>query len=144
MRIQIITVYALFLAIIFTNCQSSKEDESYDLVLQNGKIWTGNVSQPWVVWIAIKGNKIGAVGTEDEEAPFATDIIDLKGKLTVPGFNDSHVHFASAGQLLLGINLLDVNEDHLFVERIKETTHRLPKGSWITRGDWRRGYSFRA
>ena len=63
-------------------------------------------------------------------------VIELKNRLVVPGFNDSHVHFASAGQLLLGANLLDVNSDSLFALRITEATERLPKGSWITRGDW--------
>jgi predicted amidohydrolase YtcJ len=62
--------------------------------------------------------------------------IDLEGQLTLPGFNDSHVHFASAGSLLLGINLLDVNDEQKFRQRVQETTQRLPKGSWITRGDW--------
>jgi predicted amidohydrolase YtcJ len=54
----------------------------------------------------------------------------------VPGFNDSHVHFASAGHLLLNINLLDVNNTESFIHRVRETAQRLPKGSWITRGDW--------
>jgi len=38
---------------------------------------------------------------------------------------------------LLGINLLNVNDETLLRERMTETTKRLPKGSWITRGDWR-------
>ena len=54
----------------------------------------------------------------------------------LPGFNDSHVHFASAGHLLLNINLLDVNSTDRFIENVKQTTQRLPAGSWITRGDW--------
>ncbi|HMP99019.1 MAG TPA: amidohydrolase, partial [Cyclobacteriaceae bacterium] len=50
--------------------------------------------------------------------------------------NDSHVHFAQAGHLLLNINLLDVNNTSSFIERVRETVNRLPAGSWITRGDW--------
>ena len=116
-------------------CHKSNEHTPETLLLYNGKIWTGNDQQPWADWVLLEGSRIKTVG-RSSNLPKATRQIDLKGKLTLPGFNDSHVHFASAGALLLGINLLDVNEDVLFIERIKETTQRLPKGSWITRGDW--------
>ena len=115
-------------------CTTSEESQDYDLILSNGKIWTGESDAQWVKWVAVKANKIAAVGNEN--APQASKKIDLQGRLMVPGFNDSHVHFASAGILLLGINLLDVNSDSLFRQRVVEATERLPKGSWITRGDW--------
>lgn len=105
-----------------------------DLVLHNGRIWTGDESAPWGTWVSISGDRIAAVGQEDP--PDAAHTIDLEGRLVVPGFNDSHVHFASAGFLLLGVNLLDVNDDDGFEERIAETAARLPAGSWITGGDW--------
>lgn len=113
----------------------SPEDQRADLLLVNGNIWTGNKNVPDANWIAISNGRIIAIGSDDPNID-ADSIIDLNGAFTLPGFNDSHVHFASAGQLLLGINLLDVSENVLFTERIKETTERLPKGSWITRGDW--------
>ncbi len=108
-----------------------------DLLLTNGKIWTGDKDMPWASWVAIRGSRIIAVGKADE--PFsgkAVKTIDLKGRLTLPGFNDSHVHFAQAGHLLLNINLLDVNNTERFIANVRETTKRLPAGSWITGGDW--------
>ncbi len=126
--------FGLILALLILSCSTN---EQADLVLINGKIWTGDEQLPWAGWVAVKGGKILQVGTNDK--PFAgkaTETIDLAGRLMVPGFNDSHVHFASAGHLLLNINLLDVNNTDAFIERVKETTQRLPKGSWITRGDW--------
>ena len=125
-----------FLVLLITGCQSSQEDQTADLVLENGKIWTGDSEVPWASWVAISNSEIQAVGGADDPKPDATNRIDLEGRLTVPGFNDSHVHFAQAGQLLLGINLLDVNDDERLIERIEETMKRLPEGSWITRGDW--------
>lgn len=127
------SLLATFVLTLFISCQN-QEESSYDLVLTNGKIWTGEESMPWVKWVAVKGNEIAGMG--DTQAPEATKMIDLRGRLMLPGFNDSHVHFASAGSLLLGINLLDVNSDSLFRQRVIEATERLPKGSWITRGDW--------
>ena len=108
--------------------------EGADLVLTNGSIWTGNPEQPWADWIAIEGERIAAVGKG--KAPAGKRIIDLQSRLTVPGFNDSHVHFASAGALLLGVNLLDVNDDEMLRGRLREAVVRFPKGSWITGGNW--------
>lgn len=126
--------FALILTLLILSCSTN---EQADLVLINGKIWTGDEQLPWAGWVAVKDGKILQVGNDDK--PFAgktTETIDLAGRLMVPGFNDSHVHFASAGHLLLNINLLDVNNTDTFIERVKETTQRLPKGSWVTRGDW--------
>ncbi len=127
--------HLLILIVVFTFGCSQKEKA--DLVLTNGKIWTGDKSNPWASWVAVKDERIMAVG--NSEKPFKGEsekIIDLKDRLMVPGFNDSHVHFASAGHLLLNVNLLDVNTADRFIENIAQTVQRLPEGSWITRGDW--------
>ena len=134
-------IFFLFMLCIFLfsfckNDSSSEADGQIDLLLTNAKIWTGNEEMPFAKWVAIQGDRIHSVGGENAAPPLAKKSMDLGGKLMTPGFNDSHVHFASGGHLLLGINLLDVNDEALFKERIKETTARLPKGSWITRGDW--------
>lgn len=121
-------------ALLLFACAKKRE---VDLLLTNGKIWTGNEQQPWATWVAIQDGKILEVG--NTEKPFegvAKNQIDLQQQLTLPGFNDSHVHFALAGHLLLNINLLDVNDADRFISTVKETTQRLPAGSWITRGDW--------
>lgn len=137
MKKQAYFLLTLMLAISLWSCnQETTNNNEIDLVLTNGKIWTGDDAQPWASWIAIKDDKINKVGTEGQNPPKATETIDLEGQLTLPGFNDSHVHFGSAGALLLGINLLDVNDEKKFRVRVQETTERLPKGSWITRGDW--------
>jgi predicted amidohydrolase YtcJ len=120
---------------LFALC-STPEKEQADLLIINAKIWTGNEAQPWADWVAIKGDKILQTGSHQQSEPDAIESIDMQGKLLLPGFNDSHVHFASAGHLLLNINLLDVNNTASFIDRVRETVNRLPEGSWITRGDW--------
>ncbi|HCM74872.1 MAG TPA: hypothetical protein DIS90_00725 [Cytophagales bacterium] len=124
----------ILLAVILAGCAQKQQ---VDLLLSNGKIWTGDEKNPWASWVAVKDERIFAVGNNDQ--PFTGDAIqtiDLNNRLMVPGFNDSHVHFASAGHLLLNINLLDVNDAAQLINTLKETTERLPAGSWITRGDW--------
>lgn len=122
--------------ILFTSCSSNEElPKGESFLLKNGKIWTGDDDNPWAKWVLIQDEKIVRIGN-NTNYPKADKNLDLEGQLALPGFNDSHVHFASAGTLLLGINLLDINDDEGFTQKVKETSERLPEGSWITRGDW--------
>ena len=110
-----------------------------DLALMGGRIYTLDPQKPWVEAIAARGEDIVAVGSTAEIRRFVganTRVIDLRGAFALPGFNDAHVHIDSTGALLVGVNLLDVHEPTAFRERIEAATKRLPKGSWITRGDW--------
>src|SRR5687768_13537414 len=110
-----------------------------DIVLMNGRIYTVDAARPWAEAVAIRGSRIVAVGSNADVKSFAgprTRTIDLKGAFASPGFNDAHVHIDSTGALLVGVNLLDVHEPQLFTARVREAAARLPKGSWITRGDW--------
>jgi predicted amidohydrolase YtcJ len=68
-----------------------------DMVLTNGKIFTSDTTRLHVQAIAIKGNKIIAIGTNEAVNKLAlakTNRIDLKGKTVVPVFNDAHDHLA--------------------------------------------------
>lgn len=131
------TTNLCLLLLLFISCNSDKtSSNNADLLLTNANIWTGDAQNSKANWIAIKDEKIIQIGQKGNTPPTATETIDLQGQLTVPGFNDSHVHFESAGALLLGINLLNVNDEVGLVREMKAATQRLPKGSWITRGDW--------
>lgn len=132
----LLAIFVLFLFTLSACSDSSESSNAPDHLFKNAKIWTGDEQMPWANWVAVKGEQIIALGDDSETPPKAKAETDVGGQLMVPGFNDSHVHFASAGALLLGINLLDVNDEEKFVERVQETTERLPAGSWITRGDW--------
>jgi len=110
-----------------------------DLVLLNGRVYTVDDAQPWAAAVAVAGDRIVAVGTTADIRRYAgeaTRILDLGGAFVSPGFNDAHVHIDATGALLVGVNLLDVHEPAAFTERIAGAAGRLPRGSWITRGDW--------
>jgi predicted amidohydrolase YtcJ len=104
----------------------------------NGKVFTVNENQAYTEAIVVEGNKIIFTGsTKDARLQIdgSTDVIDLNGKLVVPGFNDSHLHFTSGGDYLLGINLRPAlsKEDFVYIlkEYVKGKTDR-----WITGGRW--------
>src|SRR6185503_13011279 len=110
-----------------------------DLILLHGRIYTLDAQKPWAQALAIREDRILAVGGDREIRALAgprTKVIDLHGKFALPGFNDAHVHIEATGALLVGTNLLDVHEPKAFVERVRAAAGRLPRGSWITRGDW--------
>ena len=110
-----------------------------DLILINGRVYTLDPAKPWAEAVAIAGDRILAVGTSAEIRALAgadTRTVDLAGGFALPGFNDAHVHTEGTGALLVGANLLDVHEPKAFTDRLRAAAARLPKGSWITRGDW--------
>ena len=110
-----------------------------DIILINGHVYTGDAARPSAEAIAISGARIAAVGTTADIRALAgssTRVIDLRSAFVLPGFNDAHVHIDSTGALLVGVNLLDVHEPSAFTTRIREAAGRLPKGSWIQRGEW--------
>lgn len=110
-----------------------------DLLLVNGKIWTGNPAQPEAEAVACRNGRILAVGTNAAVRAVAGDgarRIDLGGKRVVPGFNDAHLHFHEGGTRLKNVKLRDAASEAVFRDRIAAFASRLPKGQWILGGDW--------
>src|SRR5215472_4713902 len=110
-----------------------------DLVLLNGKIWTVDPAHPRAEAVASIGSRIVAVGTTAEIKPWigrTTKVVDLDGRLVVPGFNDAHVHFLTGGLHLADVKLRDARSQGEFRDRIRDFAAKLPKGRWITGGDW--------
>lgn len=110
-----------------------------DLVLLNGKVWTVNDAQPLAEAVACRGGRILAVGaTADVRALIGanTRVVNLKGKLAVPGFNDAHVHFLSGGTGLASVQLRDAKSEAEFRERIRAFAAKIGKGRWILEGNW--------
>src|SRR3954463_640324 len=109
------------------------------LAVVNARIWTGNPKRPWAEAIAVRGDRIAAVGSSAEirkRAGASPNVIDAHGQMLVPGFNDSHVHIISAGRGLSSVKLRDASTPAEFIARIKAYAKTIPKGAWITDGDW--------
>ena len=69
--------------------------EPADLLLVDTDVWCGDAARRWATAVAIRGDRIVAVGTDDEvrdrKGP-GTQVLSLAGKAVVPGFQDSHIH----------------------------------------------------
>jgi len=104
----------------------------------NGKIYTVNQQQPIAEAVVVADNKIMFVGSNQEAEKMidvSTKVIDLKGKLMMPGFNDSHLHFTSGGYYLLGINLRRAKSKEEFISLLKDYVKNR-EGRWVTGGRW--------
>ncbi|MGA9055798.1 MAG: amidohydrolase [Terriglobia bacterium] len=119
-----------------------------DLILLHGKIWTGEpvaargetpAPARIVQAVAIANGRILAVGSDEEIRTckgLNTVVVDLRGRLVVPGLADSHVHFIQGGFQLLEVDLKDAPSEEVFVRRIADKASTLPPGRWMRGGNW--------
>jgi predicted amidohydrolase YtcJ len=124
---------------LFATFQIAAAQPAASLVLLNGKVWTVAPSQPRAEAVACLGGHIAAVGTNDQIRKWigpGTQVIDLGGKLVLPGFNDAHVHFYAGGSNLTSVQLRDARSEAEFRDRLAAFAAKQPAGRWITGGDW--------
>ena len=129
----------VILAFLFAMNMLAQSKPAADLVITNAKVWTGDKARPTAQAIAVIGDRIVAVGSNAEVDVLrgsTTKVIDARGKLLLPGFNDAHVHFVDGGLQLDSVQLNDTTSTDEFVRRIGEQAKKTPKGEWIQGGDW--------
>ena len=110
-----------------------------DLIVRNARIWTGDSARPSAQALAVRGERLIAVGSNaeiEQHRSSRTRVIDAGGRFVTPGFIDDHTHFSQAGSLLIGANLLDVSAPAPFASRVKAAVARMSRDAWLTGGDW--------
>jgi predicted amidohydrolase YtcJ len=113
--------------------------EPVTIAIVNAIVWTGESVQPRAEGVALRGDRIVAVGSSSEIRALAgpsTRIIDAHGGMVAPGFIDSHVHFLAGGMNLTSVQLRDAPTPAEFISRIKAFAATVQPGAWITGGDW--------
>jgi predicted amidohydrolase YtcJ len=112
--------------------------QTADVVFLNGNLWTVDSLLPRAQGLAVAGDRILLVGSEEQiRATIGsnTTMVDLDGKFVVPGFIDNHAHFISGGFQLQSVDLRHARDEIEFTRIIRERAERHP-GRWITGGDW--------
>jgi len=130
---------ALFFILLSPAFVPAQSKPAADLIITNAKIWTVDQSRPTAEAVAVLGDRITAVGSNQEVDGWRgpkTQVIDAGGKLLLPGFNDAHVHFVSGGKQLDSIQLNDATSSQEFARRIGERAKVTAKGEWILGGNW--------
>ncbi|MGB5132852.1 MAG: amidohydrolase [Steroidobacteraceae bacterium] len=110
-----------------------------DLAFRNGAIYTVNGARSWAQALAIRDGRIVFVGTNKDletHVGQATRVVDLKGRMLMPGFQDVHIHPISAGVEATRCDLNGLTTADQYVAKIKEYAETHPKEPWILGGGW--------
>jgi predicted amidohydrolase YtcJ len=115
-----------------------------DLIISNGKIITVDANFSIAEALAIKDNRIMAVGKTGDILGLKgakTEILDLQGKTVIPGLQDSHIHFMElGGDLIYKINLAEATSVEEITNLVKEQVLKTEPGNWVLGvcWDWRK------
>jgi hypothetical protein len=126
----------VFLATLSTGLPAA---EPADLVLLNARIYTVDPHLKFAQALAIRDGRIVAVGASEEMQHWTgpdTKVLDLEGKLVLPGFNDAHTHLWHAGSELISVNLKDTRSVAELQQRIRSRLHDYRPGDWVTGSGW--------
>ena len=130
----IVSLSMTFMIMTITFAQKEKAD----LVIINGKVLTIDKNNPNAEAIAVRGEKIIAVGSTSEISSLiekgSTKVIDARGRLVIPGFNDAHVHFGPLDPDF--IELRYTTDPSVITQKVKEQVAKSKPGELIKGGHW--------
>jgi len=110
-----------------------------DLVLTGGHVHTVDDERPRAEAVAVRDGRIVAVGSATEVRPLVgprTRVVDLAGRLLLPGFQDAHIHPIEAGVEQLGCDVRGADGREAVVETIRAYADARPELAWIVGSGW--------
>ena len=140
MKLTIQIVAPLFAAFaFFFACTPNPQSPIPNLILINGNFFTADSLRPQATAVAIQGDRILAVGSDEEIKKLAgdsTEIIDLQGAFAMPGFIEGHGHFLGLGQSLQNLNLMTAKSWQEITGLVAEKAKTTQPGEWIEGRGW--------
>ncbi len=103
-------------------------------LLINGKIKTLDPSRPWAQALAVEAGRIQAVGDDAQVKSLAGSgdrIIDLAGRLVLPGFTDSHVHLVNLALGLTRLRLQETGSPAEVLNIVRDAARKARPGQWL-------------
>lgn len=136
-----VAVAALALAIVpaAAGAHGLAAQQTADLVLRGGRVVTLNDARPDAEAIAVVGDRIAAVGTNAEIAGWigsSTRVIDLDGRLAIPGLIEGHGHFMGIGRARMILDLTTARSWQEIVDMVAGAAARAGPGEWIEGRGW--------
>ncbi len=120
----------------------AKGTRSAELVLLHGKIYTVDANKPWAEALAVTEGRIVAIGTDTEIKPFigtGTKVLDLRGRMVLPGFVDAHMHpLMSADIYFNQVSLFGMSTKEAMIQAIEEFSESHPELDIIRGGGFNR------
>ncbi len=133
--------FLLFIiSIISLSCSGPKpHSASADLIFRNGAVYTMDSARSWAEALAIQDGKISYVGDDSGVEKFRstdTKVVDLEGKIVLPGFHESHIHLVSGGVELGQCDLNGLQTQEEIFEKIRQYASENQDKEWIVGGGW--------
>ena len=126
----------IFIVFLFISCQTKSNST---LVLLNGKIITVNKNFDIQEAVVCAGDKIIFTGSSEEAKTYIgenTKVIDLKGKVVLPGLSDAQGHMLQLGSQLTYLDISHAKSFNEVVEIVRERVKNCEQGEWILGGRW--------
>jgi len=123
----------------FAACSARESTEPADLVLRGGRVVTVDDALPRAEAVAIRGFEIAAVGSDREIDAYVgpeTSVIQLDGRLAIPGLIDGHAHYLSLGEAKTILDLTHAATWNEIVEQVGAAAINAKPGEWIRGTGW--------
>jgi predicted amidohydrolase YtcJ len=136
----LILLFPLIIALFIVNRRVRQTEAPADLILVNGKIVTVDDRVPSATWLAVRGDRIAALGADPKAfnryVGEGTEIVDLGGALTIPGIIESHGHFTGLGQSKTVLDLTKARSWDDIVAMVAAAVAEAKPGDWILGRGW--------
>jgi predicted amidohydrolase YtcJ len=136
-RMRALSLFAILVVLVPTS--SAAERHYADLVLRGGAVYTLTPAKPWAEAVAVSGGRIVFVGGDREASAFVgprTRVVDLDGKMVLPGFHDTHVHPIDGGLEASQCTLYDFSSPDQVAEAVRAYAAAHPNDAWIRGSGW--------
>jgi predicted amidohydrolase YtcJ len=113
--------------------------ETADLVITGADVYTMDAARRWAGAVALRGDRIAAVGTEAQVRALvgdAKEVLHLPGRMVLPGFQDAHIHPSFAGRYRLHVSLHDLSGADAYRDAVASYARANPQEPWIFGGGW--------
>ncbi len=130
---------ALLALIVATTAGGAAPDSAATLVILNADIRTAVVERPRARAMAVRGDRILAVGDERTVRAHAgprTRVVDLRGRTLLPGLIDAHGHVLGLGSRLVSVDVVGTRSYDEVIARVVERARQTPKGEWVLGRGW--------
>src|SRR5688572_29993845 len=117
----------------------AKKSAVADLALRNGAIYTVDGARSWAETVAIDNGRIVYVGNDGDAKDYIgpqTEVVDLEGRMVLPGMQDVHIHPISGGIEANGCDLNAATTVDEYIAIIRKYADEHPKDTWIKGGGW--------
>ncbi len=129
----------LVLSACKTEPKSAETPTAADLVLRHAAVYSIDAARSWATAVAVRGGRIVYVGSDSLPPGLIgpqTEVVELRGKMVLPGFQDGHVHPIDSGVELGDCTLYDLTSASAITDSIRACARAHPEAAWVRGGGW--------